>query len=427
LLFLPADDFIRKADTVRLVSGDDSQVCASMTITQGATVISVGPQYLDSSCDTQIEEELCPCGSFPYQGYVTSCKQFSSGMKGHPVVAGSRSFITSVPAGTQGFTLNVQSLSGVTFELYAFAGMRDTYDEECVLGKACTIDPPGRNLFNIQGMYERMRVFYSGIENRGWYSVIIPDVTEDVTFVLDPAQTGVVDIHISYGGVSPCENFQMQCEVCSASEWVCPEGQTATCDGGILPTCVDDELAPLMCIDCAETLTADLPTLPPTTTTTMESPTPLPSTTTTESPTPLPSTTTTDSPTPLPSTTTTESPTTLPSESPRCLGMTAFDSCMNGSAFFECEQAVAECGNEEHVLILESCPLQFQCQSQETTTQEPEICLRYEGSLPQESFFIDELPDANQVFGFDLINGLFVHENELYVRKQGKLRRTPGP
>jgi len=370
-LFLPADDFIRKADTVRLVSGSDSPVCASMTIAQGETFVSVGPKYLDDTCDMQTDGDLCPCGSFSYQGYVTSCKQFSSGNMVQPVVADSRNFITSVPTGTTGFTLSVQC--DITFELYAFAGMRDTYDKECILGKGCPVDPPRRNLFNIQGSYQGMQIFYSGIENRGWYSVIIPELTEDVTFVLDATQAGLMDIHVSYEQVSPCEDDQVQCEVCSASEWVCPEGQTAMCDGGALPTCVDDDQAPYTCIDCAETLVADIPSLPeveqcmgisigsacmgekefadcqdavaecgaenvilllscPVVVT-------------------------------CPVSTTTSA-----TESPECLGMTAFDPCMNGSAFSECEQAVAECGNEEHVLILESCPLQFQCQSQETST-----------------------------------------------------------
>ena len=101
------------------------------------------------------------------------------------------------------------------------------YDKECILGKGCPVDPPRRNLFNIQGSYQGMQIFYSGIENRGWYSVIIPELTEDVTFVLDATQAGLMDIHVSYEEVSPCENGQVQCEVCSASEWVCPEGQTA--------------------------------------------------------------------------------------------------------------------------------------------------------------------------------------------------------
>jgi len=58
---------------------------------------------------------------------------------------------------------------------------------------------------------------------------------------------------------------------------------------------------------------------------------------------------------------------TCPESTSECLGMTASDPCMNDSAFSECEQAVAECGNEQQVLILESCPLQFQCQDSTET------------------------------------------------------------
>lgn len=282
------DEWLQSADSIQIVAQSEDATCLSLTTTHNFESLNTPNTWLDTNCETS--SERCPCNYYPIDGLVYSCGK-NLGVLHYSLGFREERFLTTVPVGTQSFSVTITADSDCDLKLYT--GTRDNLGD-CLIGYGCLYYSKDQTIF----YHEGMPIVFSGDqrENPVRESVLIPDtVTTPITFQVKSYR--LADIEITYGweAVTPCDLSASRCVECQ---------EVADCDGNLIPhcngsseiECVEESEADALTCDeygssesCTDVIQVDIPkcdpdATPPVIVTTTEIPTPLP----TPQPTPTP-------------------------------------------------------------------------------------------------------------------------------------------
>eukprot|EP00494_Astrolonche_serrata_P029053 UN29320 len=241
-IVLPSDEYTNNAESASLTAAGDDGVCLSAQFTKGPeqSVPSV-PIWLDSTCEVQ--EQICPCNTFSYNGFMDTCEG-KMGQLTFSLSVNQEQFITTVPPNTRG--LSVTLSSALDFDLKLYVGTRNSLSR-CLAGFGCEHAEEQQSIFNYNGMV----VIFSGDMRKAPVSesILIPYVTEYLTFQIKAYNTGDALVTFSWEAVEPCETLDLVCSTCGSYE-ECPPGTVPYCDGSPQVLCLSSTEASARTAGC---------------------------------------------------------------------------------------------------------------------------------------------------------------------------------